>query len=268
MSALPADIIIREFESIGECKRSEALQRAVWGEDDPADNADLLLAIQHEGGLVAGAFQTASQDTSREISGAISHNQSREVCRQERMVGFIFGFPTRDPAVQHSHRLAVHPDCRGMGLGVAMKWFQRQWCQRNGIRLVRWTYDPLLAVNASLNIDTLGATAGIYHMDYYGEMVGINAGVPSDRLLAEWQLDAPAVEQLATQKQAVSDRSIHPERRVSIPADFPALLVNEPGKARSERLRVRHELQSAFSGGYRIVAFDRDELCYRLSRSQ
>ena len=163
------ELTIRELNSVEELKRSEAFQREVWGQDDPADNSDIMLAIQHEGGLVAGAFS------------------------EGRMLGFLFGFPTSQPDVQHSHRLAVHPDSRGMGLGVKLKWYQRDWCLERGITTVRWTYDPLRRVNANLNIARLGATAGTYYHDYYGKMEGINAGVASDRLLAEWHLTAPEV---------------------------------------------------------------------------
>ncbi|MCX8955631.1 GNAT family N-acetyltransferase, partial [Ruegeria sp. NA] len=82
----------------------------------PSDNSDIMLAIQQEGGLVAGAF------------------------KDRRMLGFLFGFPTSHPDAQHSHRLAVHPDSRGMGLGAKLKWYQRDWCLQRGINVVRWTY--------------------------------------------------------------------------------------------------------------------------------
>lgn len=43
------ELTIRELNSVEELKRSEAFQREVWGQDDPADNSDIMLAIQHEG---------------------------------------------------------------------------------------------------------------------------------------------------------------------------------------------------------------------------
>ena len=72
-----SEIVIRELASLAEMKDSETVQRLVWGDDDPVDASDLLLAIQHEGGLVAGAFDG------------------------EKMLGFIFGFPTATPGIQH-----------------------------------------------------------------------------------------------------------------------------------------------------------------------
>lgn len=238
MTQNAAGLMIRDLNSVAELKQSESFQRAVWGEDDPADNSDIMLAIQHEGGLVAGAFA------------------------QGRMLGFLFGFPTSRPDVQHSHRLAVHPDSRGMGLGLKLKWYQRDWCLARGIKTVRWTYDPLRRINASLNITKLGATAGIYYPDYYGKMEGINAGVASDRLLAEWQLDAPGVAQRAAGAPVPPGDGL----RVAIPADFGALLTQDLQGAVAQRLRVRAELTAAFDGGYRISGFDTAACTYLLTK--
>jgi predicted GNAT superfamily acetyltransferase len=234
-----SELTIRELNSVEELKRSEAFQREVWGEDDPADNSDIMLALQHEGGLVAGAFA------------------------EGRLLGFLFGFPTNQPDVQHSHRLAVHPDSRGMGLGVKLKWYQRDWCLERNITTVRWTYDPLRRINASLNIARLGATAGIYYQDYYGKMEGINAGVASDRLLAEWQLTAPDVVHRAENPRTppVSGDDL----RVEIPADFGTLLLNDLQGAIAERLRVRAALTAAFADGFRVSGFDTETCEYLLT---
>ncbi|MCK0149681.1 GNAT family N-acetyltransferase [Marivita sp. S6314] len=235
--------VLRELAGVSELKYAEAFQRQVWGEDDPPDNSDILLAIQHEGGLVAGAFVG------------------------DRMLGFIFGFPTSDPAAQHSHRLAVHPDSRGMGLGIKLKWFQRDWCLARGITRVRWTYDPLRRINAGLNIARLGAECSTYLEDYYGQMEGINAGVPSDRLMADWHLTAPGVvarAEGATPRAPAMDGG--QVLRVRIPDDFEAMLSNDLACAISERLRVRDELGTGFADGYRVTGFDTDSNEYLLTR--
>ncbi len=230
---------IRTLQSVEEYKASEQLQRDVWGDDDPADNADILQAIAHEGGLVAGAFDG------------------------QRMIGFLFAFPTRNPDIQHSHRLAVHPQAQGTGLGTRLKWFQRQWCIDQGIRTVRWTFDPVRAANANLNIAKLGATARVYHENYYGDMAGINAGVPSDRIVAQWDLESVRV--VERTHSAGGCQRVFSERYVSIPANFQALLNKDHGKALAERMRVRTELCEAFSNGYQITGFDPDGARYLLS---
>ena len=165
MSAL----VFRDLSGMAELRKAEALQRDVWGEGDLPDPADLMMVIQAEGGLVGGAFEG------------------------DRLLGYIFGFPTREAGVQHSHRLAVHPDARGRHLGLGLKRYQRDWCLARGIHHVRWTFDPLRAPNAALNIHRLGAESSTYFADYYGEMEGINRGIASDRLLVDWRLNSPTV---------------------------------------------------------------------------
>jgi predicted GNAT superfamily acetyltransferase len=149
---------------------AEQIQKTVWGWEAIPHPKEILIPIQHEGGLLAGAFDPAG-----------------------KMVGMVFGFPTRQVDVQHSQLLATLPEWRGQGIGARLKWFQRSWCLERGINHVRWTVDPLRAANAALNIRHLGGTASTYYTDYYGVMQGIDAGAPTDRLLVEWDLNHPRV---------------------------------------------------------------------------
>lgn len=232
------DVVIRELDGVAELTRSEQFQVEVWGEGERPDNADIMLSLQHEGALVAGAFAGGE------------------------MLGFLFGFPTATPGLQHSHRLAVSPRARGLGLGARMKWFQRDWCLARGITRVRWTYDPLRAINAGLNIGVLGATARDYLVDYYGPMPGINAGLPSDRVMAVWQLDDPRVAARAAGQVPALTGSF---TEVPIPADFDGLLARDPQSALAARLALRHRLQAAFGAGERIAGFDRARHSYQIS---
>ena len=234
-------LVLRDLSGMAEFLEAEALQRAVWGEGDAPDPADLMMVIQHEGGLCAGAFQG------------------------DLLLGYIFAFPTRDPAIQHSHRLAVLPEARGFRLGVRLKWYQRDWCLARGIDLVRWTFDPLRLPNARLNIGSLGATAHVYYPDYYGDMAGINAGAPSDRLLADWHLLAPAVAARALGK-ATAPEDGRIVGRIAIPADFAGLLSAAPERALDERLRQRAALTEAFARHEEIAGFDREARAYLLAR--
>jgi predicted GNAT superfamily acetyltransferase len=223
------DIQLRDLKGMDEFLAAEQLQRVVWGAGDVPDPADLMMVLQHEGGLVAGAF-----------AGDV-------------LLGYVFGFPTREPTVQHSHRLAVHPDARGKGLALTLKHYQRDWCLARGIDLVRWTFDPQRHTNAHLNVGRLGVVVRTILTDYYGAMQGINAGVPSDRLLAEWHLRKP-----------------HPlgrvEARVHIGKTFEALMSEDVAAATAERLRVREELQAAFAAGLVIGGYDAVAADYLLGR--
>jgi predicted GNAT superfamily acetyltransferase len=235
-------IILRDLCGMTEFFQAEALQRAVWGNDDPADPADLMMVIQAEGGLCAGAFQG------------------------DDLLGYVFGFPTRTPHIQHSHRLAVLGRARGMGLGLQLKWYQRDWCLARGISHVRWTYDPLRAPNAALNIHRLGAQAQTYYPDYYGPMVGINKGAPSDRLLADWYLDDAHVVACAAGTATLPDDVMAGALRLDIPADFGALLDGDPAAAMHHRLRLRAQMQAAFADGYAVRGFDPVGRAYLLIR--
>lgn len=231
-------LVIRDLVGMGEFRLAEDLQNDVWGKDDTADPADLMMVIQAEGGLCAGAFNDG------------------------RLVGYVFAFPTRDPEIQHSHRLAIRSETRGLGLGARLKWYQRDWCLARGIRLVRWTFDPLRLLNASLNVGALGAVCRTYYPDYYGAMAGINAGAPSDRLLAEWFLDSPRV---AARAAGQSLPATEVASRIALPTEFAAMLDRDPETAIAERLRQRAQISAAFARGEEISGIDRGRGEYLLT---
>lgn len=191
-----------------------------------------MMVIQAEGGICAGAF------------------------RGDDLLGYVFGFATRTRHLQHSHRLAVRPEARGLGPGLKLKWYQRDWCLVQGITHVRWTYDPLRAVNAALNVHRLGAQATTYYPDYYGPMAGINQGAPSDRLLADWYLQDAHVVACAAGHPTLPPDQTAAALRIAIPADFGSLLETDVEAAIKHRLLLRGQLQRAFADGRAIRGFD------------
>jgi predicted GNAT superfamily acetyltransferase len=217
---------------MAEFRQAEALQRAVWGEGDKEDPADLMMVIQKEGGLAGGAFH------------------------EGYLMGYVFGFPTREPHVQHSHRLAVLSQARGAGLGWKLKSYQRRWCLERGITHVRWTFDPLRAANATLNMHRLGASASTYFTDFYGDMAGINKGVPSDRLLADWHLEGALAARRAEGDRALIAEPAGLTMRIAIPEDVERLLMTDPQAALEARLILRRQMQDAFAKGFVVRDFD------------
>ena len=234
-----SEIIFRDLSGMAEFRAAEALQRSVWGAGDQPDPADLMMVVQGLGGLVGGAF-----------AGNV-------------LMGYIFGLPSRDPALQHSHRLAVLPEARGFGLGVRLKFYQRAWCLARGISTVQWTYDPLRPINAALNIHRLGAQSGRYLVDYYGEMEGINRGIASDRVLVDWALESEivAARALGEVDLAVSGEVLP----LALPQDLDALLARDMVAASALRMQLRQALQERMAQGQRIVGFDKQSRCYRLA---
>mgnify|MGYP000005056065 FL=1 len=171
----PGPYEVRSLDAIEEFHACEAVMKVVWQVDDrelvPASH---LRATQHAGGFVAGAFH------------------------QGRLVGFLAGFLARptptDPLGLHSHLMGVLPEVRRAGLGRALKWYQRRWALERDLPWIRWTFDPLHAHAARLNLEALGAVGVAYERDFYGRIGGVLAGsLASDRLLARWDLGAERV---------------------------------------------------------------------------
>ncbi len=179
---------LRELTGVSELRAAEAVQCSVWGEAVPEVSAALFRAAQHAGALVAGVFAG------------------------ETLLGFVYSFPSFvDGRVgQHSHLLAVLPEARGRGVGQALKWFQRDWCLARGVTHVTWTFDPVQAKNAKLNLEHLGAFVRHYEVNFYGTLGGsLNGALPTDRFVAEWSLESEPVQALAAEekRQAVEKPS-------------------------------------------------------------
>lgn len=113
------------------------------------------------------------------------------------LAGFVYSFPAvfEGRLVQHSHLLAVLPEFQGYGVGKALKWAQRDTAAELGYDLITWTFDPLQARNANLNLHTLGAFTRTYWRNFYGdqEALLLGPGVRTDRFLAEWPITSGRV---------------------------------------------------------------------------
>lgn len=227
-------IEIRVLESPAELRRLMSLFSQVWGTVTPLVGVEMLRAMVHTGGYVAGAFSN------------------------DRIVGGSLGFLARHNGeiALHSHVTGVLPGVRHTGLGRLMKMHQRDWAARHDIDWVTWTFDPLVRRNAWFNIAVLGATVDSYLVDFYGQMTdSINSADPSsDRLVVAWptavdgDTEAPA-------EVAVDDESL---RRVATPDDILVLRRTDPPAAIEWRRRMREELGGALDDGAEVVGFTRD----------
>src|SRR6201999_2681869 len=93
--------------------------------------------------------------------------------------------------VHWSHMLAVAPGARDLGLGTRLKLFQRDLLRELGVLSVLWTYDPLEARNAHLNLNRLGAEVVEYVEDMYAGEMGsdLAEGIGTDRFIVDWRID-------------------------------------------------------------------------------
>jgi predicted GNAT superfamily acetyltransferase len=167
-------VTIRPLETRAEYEACVALQRDIWGRDFmDVVPATILMVSQQVGGVASGAFDAG------------------------RLVGFVFGISgVRDRVTAHwSDMLAVRPEARGRGLGRRLKLHQRERLLAVGIERVYWTFDPLVARNARLNLTTLGASPVEYVSNMYGDTGSrLHRGLDTDRFIVEWRLRDPAVE--------------------------------------------------------------------------
>src|SRR5512134_1813951 len=156
------------------------LQKAVWGLADLEITSALqFIATTHSGGIL----QLAETD-----SGTA--------------VGFAYAFPALRGGVAHLHSdmLAVLPEHQQRGVGHRLKWAQRDEAMARGVALITWTFDPLQARNANLNLRRLGGTAAEFFPDFYGlTSSSLHHGLPTDRLLVRWDLNAPRVRELVSE---------------------------------------------------------------------
>ena len=250
--------LVRRLETDAERRAAVALQEEIWGAGF-ADRvpASILMVAEEMGGVASGAFEG------------------------DRLVGLVFGITgIREGRPGHwSDMLAVRSDARGRGLGVALKRHQRQLLLERGIDRMWWSFDPLVARNAHINLNRLGATVAEYRRELYGHSDSpLHAGIGTDRLIAEWDLasddvarrlegrvpPAPEPAQLLNPADAsgahpVPSAAVEPPAApvvgVAVPSDLMALKAEELALARAWRGNVREAMEACFAAGYHAVAF-------------
>jgi predicted GNAT superfamily acetyltransferase len=232
-------IAVRELHEIAEFARVYELFEDIWHFEPsaPPITVELMRALSHAGGYVAGAFDG------------------------DRLIGGSVGFLAAGGAL-HSH---VTGTTAGRGIGWQLKLHQRAWALEHGLERITWTYDPLVRRNAHFNLAKVGARPREYLPDFYGVMGdAINRGDESDRLLVEWLLSTPpaapvvegAVVGLADEGgRPVPGRVDADVVLVAVPADAEGLRGTDPGTAKAWRHAVRDVLGGLMAEGRTVTGF-------------
>jgi len=222
-------IEVRHCSSIPEYEECVRVERVTWGEDISVSSAIFVVA-HHTGGQVLGAFD------------------------QGKMIGFTLAIAgaRHGRAFLHSHMTAVLPEYRGRGVGRQLKLFQRQDALRRGIDVIEWTFDPLEFRNAHFNFERLGAIARRYIPDCYGVTASpLHAGLPTDRLVAEWWLNSERVKSiLADNPLPAKDRVA----RISLPSNLYQLRADNRDAALRLQAKTRGQFVKWFGEGYVAAA--------------
>lgn len=256
MPATPEGYAIRPCRGIEELEACVRLQQQVWGYE-PAEVYPLRLFVnlRHIGGHVLGAFQRRSRAVKRGEAAA----QGGE------LVGFVMAMPAwrNGRRYLHSLSLAVAAGHENHGLGRLLKLGQRQLAIEDGIGRIEWTFDPLRAKNAFLNIERLGGITRRYQPNYYGSVHSrLQQGLPSDRLVCEWWLRSARVRKAlegGPGRRGVRPRvrGAKPAAEIEIPADFAALVTRDPAQALAIQSAVRGKFEGCFRRGLAVTGFER-----------
>jgi predicted GNAT superfamily acetyltransferase len=257
-------VTCRTFSSLEDTEACVALQREVWGEDFDHVPASLVQAMLHVGGVAIGAFDDSDGT----------------------LLGFVFGLPGtwQGELIHWSHMLAVRESARNLGIGRHLKELQRAELARRGIDHLMWTFDPLQARNAHLNLNRLGVHVVQYIENMYGVTRSpLHHGLATDRLIVSCATaidqDRGPIEQsngnlggerpILTPFPRPGDTTLDHRARqpsmllVEIPNDFLETVRASPDAAAIWRTATRRHFVDALRDGYRVSGLVRDRAAAR-----
>lgn len=234
-------IVLRNCHTLEECDACVALEKRVWQTDDiEIVPAALIRVVAETGGQVLGAFLG------------------------DRMIGFTFavvGCRTRKGRPEpflHSHMTAVVPEFQNRGIGRKLKFFQRKEALSRGIGLIEWTFDPFELRNAYFNVMLLGAVIRRYHPNFYGITTSpLHAGIPTDRLVAEWRLESERVR--AAAEGTPPPPPGHEALRIRVPTNIAEIKKKDKARAISIQSKMRSEFQRKFAANYAVTRVEKEE---------
>ena len=270
-----SEITIRELGTQAEYLACVELQRETWGRDfRETVPPSMMLVSQKLGGVAAGAFDRAGD-----------------------LIGFVYGITgVRDGRIVHwSDMLAVRTEAQNLGIGRRLKAYQRAAVAKVGARAVLWTYDPLVARNAHLNLNVFGVSVAEYAVNMYGTATGsrLHAGSGTDRLVVEWCVDDDELARRRAQvaaaraddsfqsaavlgdvdspdAKAMASVSELDRLRIAVPADIGLVAHEAPIRAAEWREANRAAFQRALAAGFSVEGFtmapDRGRGYYLLGR--
>lgn len=233
-------IEIRECRSVEDLSQCVALQKEVFALPDiEISPVRHFIVSRQAGGFTTGAFAA------------------------ERLVGFVLSVPSffGNERFYYSHMAAVRREFQSYGIGAKLKWAQREKALEKGVRFIKWTFQPVQARNAHLNLEKLGAIVKHYEPNFYGTDYSTqidptkNIGLDSDRLFAEWHLESDKVVKLS--KGEPFEETSEVIQKIELDFDWNALVENEPLKAVAEQNRIKGEFQTAFAADLICRGFER-----------
>lgn len=224
-----SQVQVRILETLTDQNLGRGIFDETWAMDAGTEiTPNLLQAMVHNGAYLSGAFIG------------------------EKCVGAAFAFPATTAGLHlHSHMTAVLDDYRDQGIGYSLKIDQWNWAKKNNYKEITWTFDPLVARNAKLNLIKLGVDISAYYPNFYGDMPdALNAGDESDRVMASWKVvgDQPVAKSVILNP----DKS---DSLIKIPEDIVTIRNKDISENLKWRHKVREEFMNAFEKGGKVVGF-------------
>jgi len=224
---------MEDAEEMGVCVE---LQQRIWGYA-PIDTVpdQIFIVAKKTGGQVMAAYDA------------------------EKPVGFALAFAAARDGVGylHSHMVGVVEEYQNRGVGRLLKMAQREDALYRGINLIEWTFDPLQLKNAHFNLERLGAIVRHYIPNLYGRTSSpLHAGLPTDRLVAEWWVHSQRVEDALAGRPRPSSVDC---QRIAIPASIRQICRDEPPRAEKLQAEVREQFLASTADGRAAVGFEFNE---------
>jgi predicted GNAT superfamily acetyltransferase len=226
---MTSQVQVRKLETIAEQNIGRHIFDETWALDSGTEiTPNLLQAMVHSGAYLSGAFI------------------------EEKCIGAAFAFPaTTNGSHLHSHMTAVLDGYRDQGIGYALKIDQWFWAKKNNYKEITWTFDPLVARNAKLNLTKLGVDISGYYPNFYGDMPdALNAGDESDRLMASWKVigDQPTPRSIILNPSAT-------DTLIKIPEDIVVIRGEDLSENLKWRRKVREEFMRVFEKNGKVIGF-------------
>jgi predicted GNAT superfamily acetyltransferase len=238
----PVHYQIEPLTQIGLLRQCVGIQREAWGfSEEDIVPVRMLVVCGKIGGQVLGAIDSRG-----------------------KVLGFLNAFPgfREGKLYLHSQMMGVMPKFQNLGIGKQLKLAQREEALRRGISRIEWTFDPLDVRNARFNIEILAVICRRFLVNAYGRTSSqLQAGLPTDRLVAEWFLDSPRVTERICDNGGKNIESGC--QSVELPLDIGRLKAENPELTLEIQLEVRRRLLSLLDEGHCVTRFEIDQVCHK-----
>jgi predicted GNAT superfamily acetyltransferase len=252
------EITIRPARTLADYAACQQAQRLSWGLHDESYVVPVatMVGAQLHTGLVLGAFLEDGQAVG--VSFAFMGKIAGRIGLYSQLTGVIPGFQDK-------------------GLGTRLKHAQRRFARDHGLDVIAWAFDPLQAGNARFNLHKLRARATRFVANMYGPRTDdLNRGVPTDRLIVEWetaetefeeyiQIDVGMLPCLVSGGDSAADPPDvdltgllrrDPLLFIEIPTDIMRIRARDPERAELWRAAVNEAFTNAFDVTYGYQAVD------------